>query len=79
MITLLGVGHVFDLGASIRTAIQTRAPKVVALELDPARFAYLMNRQPRSSRASVIGLLAGGLGQPPGGWRARAPRAGSDG
>lgn len=59
MITLLGVGHVFDLGASIRTAIQRRAPKVVALELDPARFAYLMNRTPRAPRPSVFGLLAG--------------------
>ena len=59
MITLLGVGHVVDLGASIRTAIQRRAPKVVALELDPARFAYLMNRTPRAPRPSVFGLLAG--------------------
>ena len=58
MITLLGVGHVFDLGASIRTAIHRRAPKVVALELDPARYAYLMNRQPRPARASVFSLLA---------------------
>lgn len=59
MITLLGVGHVFDLGASIRSAIQRRAPRVVALELDPARFAYLMNRTPRPRRPSVLGLLAG--------------------
>ena len=58
MITLLGVGHVFDLEASIRSAIQRRAPKVVALELDPARFAYLMNRPPHARRASVFGLLA---------------------
>ncbi len=58
MITLLGVGHVFDLSASIRAAIQRRVPKVVALELDPARFAYLMNRTPRSRRPSVFGLLA---------------------
>ncbi len=59
MITLLGVAHVFDLGSSIRAAIQRRAPKVVALELDPPRFAYLMNRTPRAPRASVFGLLAG--------------------
>lgn len=59
MITLLGVGHVFDLGSSIRSAIQHRAPKVVALELDPTRFAYLMNRTPRSPRPSVFSLLAG--------------------
>lgn len=58
MITLLGVGHVFDLGASIRNAIHSRAPKVVALELDPARFAYLMNRTPRARRVSVLGLIA---------------------
>ncbi len=58
MITLLGVGHVFDLEASIRSAIQRRAPKVVALELDPARFAYLMNRTPRSPRPSIFSLLA---------------------
>lgn len=58
MITLLGVGHVFDLGASIRAAIRARSPKVVALELDPARYTYLMNRGPRVRRASVIGLIA---------------------
>jgi pheromone shutdown protein TraB len=58
MLTLLGVGHVFDLERSIRDAIQRRAPKVVALELDPARFAYLMNRQPRPTRISVFAMLA---------------------
>lgn len=58
MITLLGVGHVFDLEASIRSVIQRRAPRVVALELDPARFAYLMNRTPHARKPSVFGLLA---------------------
>ena len=58
MLTLLGVGHVFDLAPSIRDAIQRRAPKVVALELDPARFAYLMNRPPQTMRVSVFGMLA---------------------
>ncbi len=58
MITLLGIGHVFDLEASVRTAIQRRAPRVVALELDPARFAYLMDRSPRPTRLSLFGLLA---------------------
>ncbi len=58
MLTLLGVGHVFDLAPSIRDAIQRRAPKVVALELDPARFAYLMNRPPQALRVSVFGMLA---------------------
>lgn len=58
MLTLLGVGHVFDLEASIRAAIRRRAPKVVALELDPARFAFLMNREPRPARVSIFTLLA---------------------
>jgi len=58
MLTLLGVGHVFDLGPSIRDAIHRRAPKVVALELDPARFAFLMNRQPLPARISVFAMLA---------------------
>lgn len=58
MITLLGVGHVFDLERSIRSAIFARRPRVVALELDPARFAFLMNRTPRTGPPSVFGLLA---------------------
>lgn len=58
MLTLVGVGHVFDLAPSIRAAIQRRAPKVVALELDPARFAFLMNRPPQPVRLSVFGMLA---------------------
>src|SRR5512136_442237 len=58
MLTLLGVGHVFDLAPSIRDAIHRRAPKVVALELDPARFAYLMNRPPQALRVSVFAMLA---------------------
>ncbi len=58
MITLLGVGHVFDLGRSVRDQILRRRPRVVALELDPARYAYLANRGPRSSRPSLFGLLA---------------------
>ena len=58
MITLLGVGHVFNLDAAIRAQIHARAPRVVALELDPARYAYLMNPGPRPRRASVFALLA---------------------
>jgi pheromone shutdown protein TraB len=58
MLTLLGVGHVFDLAPSIRDAIHRRAPRVVALELDPARFAFLMDRKPRPARVSVFTLLA---------------------
>ncbi len=59
MITLLGVGHVFDLGRSIREAILARRPKVVALELDALRFNALLHREPRHPPLSVFSLLAG--------------------
>src|SRR5213596_2550646 len=47
MITLLGVGHVFDIGAAIRAEVFARRPKVVALELDPVRYQAIMSRGPR--------------------------------
>lgn len=58
MITLLGVGHVFDLGRSIRNEILTRRPKVVALELDPARFYALTHAEDRARPLSIFSLFA---------------------
>src|SRR3989454_10624675 len=58
MITLLGVGHVFDIGAAIRSEVLARRPKVVALELDPARYQAIMSREPRRRGWSLLGLLA---------------------
>src|SRR5437667_12179497 len=58
MITLLGVGHVFDIGRAVRAEILSRRPKVVALELDAARYQALMSPQPRPRGFSVLGLLA---------------------
>ncbi len=58
MITLLGVGHVFDIGAAIRAEVLARRPKVVALELDPVRYQAIMSREPRRRGWSVLGLLA---------------------
>src|SRR2546427_5337949 len=58
MITLLGVGHVFDIGRAVRAEILSRRPKVVALELDAARYQALMSPQPRPHGFSVLGLLA---------------------
>src|SRR2546425_2355258 len=58
MITLLGVGHVFDIGRAVRAEILARRPKVVALELDAARYQALMSPQPRPHGFSVLGLLA---------------------
>src|SRR2546425_2788415 len=58
MITLLGVGHVFDIGRSIRSEILARHPKVVALELDPIRYHALRSRTPRARGISAMALLA---------------------
>jgi pheromone shutdown protein TraB len=58
MITLLGVGHVFDLSRAIRAEILGRRPRVVALELDPIRYNALLNRLPRSRGLSPLALLA---------------------
>jgi len=58
MITLLGVGHVFDIGRAVRESILERRPRVVALELDPTRYQALMSRSPRSRGASILDLLA---------------------
>lgn len=58
MITLLGVGHVFDLGRAIRAEILARRPKVVALELDPIRYHALVRKTPRARGMSALSLLA---------------------
>ena len=44
MITLIGTGHVFDIGARVREEIRRRAPQVVAVELDPPRYHALRNK-----------------------------------
>jgi pheromone shutdown protein TraB len=44
MITLIGVGHVFDIGASLKAAIAARSPELVCLELDRARFESIVRR-----------------------------------
>jgi len=59
MITLLGVGHVFDIGRAIRAEILTRKPRVVALELDAIRFQALTTRPAKVPPPSLLGLLAG--------------------
>lgn len=43
MITLVGVGHVFELSEMIKEVVRTRHPAVVCLELDPARYHALLN------------------------------------
>ena len=49
MITLVGVGHVFEISEQVKDVIRTRRPEVVCLELDAGRYSALLNRgAPRS-------------------------------
>src|SRR5207244_8423037 len=49
---------VCDIGAASRAEVLARRPKVVALELDPARYQAIMSREPRRRAWSLLGLLA---------------------
>ncbi len=51
MIVLLGVGHVFDISAQVRSLIEAERPDVVCVELDPPRYRALIN--PPRERADV--------------------------
>ena len=58
MITLIGVGHVFDLRAAIRNAIEERRPAVVGVELDPARLEALRAPEARQPGFTIYAVLA---------------------
>jgi len=44
MITLVGVGHVFEISEQVKGVIRSRHPEVVCLELDAGRYMTLVNR-----------------------------------
>lgn len=58
MITLLGVGHVFNLGPRIREEVLRRQPALVCLELDEARLKALQTRSIRVGAPTLYNLLA---------------------
>jgi pheromone shutdown protein TraB len=58
VITLVGVGHVFDLQASLRRVIEERRPVIVGVELDPARYAALQAPERRVPPFSIYAVLA---------------------
>ena len=58
MITLIGVGHVFELQSGIRRAIEDRRPAIVGVELDPARFQALQSPGARQRSFGVYAILA---------------------
>lgn len=53
MITLIGTGHVFDIGARVREEIRRAAPVVVAIELDPPRYHALRNKGAERGKAPL--------------------------
>jgi pheromone shutdown protein TraB len=45
MITLVGVGHIFDIAGQVRHVIRSRRPASVGVELDPARYEAMLHPQ----------------------------------
>ena len=58
MITLVGVGHVFDLKRQVREVILGRHPRVVGIELDRVRWIALQDRDMRGDAPVVYRLLS---------------------
>ncbi len=58
MITIIGVGHVFDIGGQVRQVVLNRQPGVVGVELDRERYYALSNRQGREDSGVLYRLLS---------------------
>jgi len=58
MITIIGVGHVFDIGGQVRQVILDRRPAVVGVELDKARYWALTNKTGREDTGAMYRLLS---------------------
>lgn len=58
MITLIGVGHVFDIRPNIEKLIYDRMPNVVCVELDKFRYYSLMNKQRNEEAPLVYQMLS---------------------
>ncbi|HLA46595.1 MAG TPA: TraB/GumN family protein [Thermoplasmata archaeon] len=58
MITLVGVGHVFDLRDRIRKVIEDRRPAVVGVELDSFRYQALLARTPKGPPLGIYAFIA---------------------
>ena len=59
-VTLVGTGHVFDIGERVRHEIRKCAPQAVAIELDPPRFHALRNKDAQRGKAPLVyRMLAG--------------------
>lgn len=54
MITLVGIGHVFDIKEKVKNVIVEKRPDAVCLELDVARYNALLTKNRKNSGGSVI-------------------------
>jgi len=54
LITLIGTGHVFDIGTRVREEIRRRAPQAVGIELDPPRYQALRNRNKDRTGVPIV-------------------------
>jgi len=58
MITLIGVGHVFNIRPNIERLISDRMPAVVCVELDKFRYQALVNKQSTEGGPIIYKLLS---------------------
>lgn len=58
MITILGVGHVFDIKKSVESVILRRKPSLICLELDSTRYHSLLNKGDKKKTFFFYRLLA---------------------
>lgn len=58
MITLIGVGHVFDISKNLENEIIKRNPQVVCVELDPARYQALYAKDSNRDLPFIYMMLA---------------------
>lgn len=54
VITLIGVGHVFDIGQKVKSIIIEKKPDAVCLELDIARYNALLSNTRRGTGGSIL-------------------------
>jgi len=58
MITLVGVGHVFEISEQVKAVVRSRRPRVVCLELDAGRYMALTRKDKSRSLPLQYRLLA---------------------
>jgi len=58
MITIVGVGHVFDISGQVKDVIFKRQPEIVGVELDRTRYWGLIHRHTREDAGILYRALA---------------------